>query len=360
MKIVNCNDERKKELISVSYNYAFNSLLKFLKNIDIDCEVYDHIFNGKEDYEFTVTIDDLDDKTAQYDSLNHCVILDEYTLDDYLYMIDEKIKSEDLIIKNLAQILLHEMIHSLRTINVNYQIDNSDREKYDQMLYSVLDKYDISKFETYIPVNIKKDNDVIKIVAYNEDTKRYDKFKINNSVLDNTAIEDYIIEISKLLNNQDNSKDKNKKIEASYDIRSAVASDYYDILNGKVNFNSIPSSRKSYGLEESLTEVISTLIISLASKDDFNINRTLLLLYDRMEHPDEKVASYLLMRLDKDYIKWFITPLHENSKDIFTDKFEHFFGTDYEEILRYFNEMYFKEKMENIKISKDIIDNKKK
>ena len=74
MKIVNCNDERKKELISVSYNYAFNSLLKFLKNIDIDCEVYDHIFNGKEDYEFTVTIDDLDDKTAQYDSLNHCVI----------------------------------------------------------------------------------------------------------------------------------------------------------------------------------------------------------------------------------------------------------------------------------------------
>ncbi len=359
MKIVNCNDEKKKRLIEVSYNYAFNSLLKFLKKLDIDNEIYDHIFNGKEDYEFTITVDDLDDDNANYDSFNHIVTLDEYNLDEYLYIIDEKLKSKDLVIKNLAQILLHEMIHSLRTINVNYKIDSYDRYKYDNMLASVLDKYSSSKFNTYIPVNIRKDKDTISTIAYNKNTKKYEKFKINNSALDNN-IDDYIIKVGNILNSKNNIKEKNKEKDDSYSIRSAVASDYYDILNNKVNFNSIPVSRKSYGLEEALTEVISTLIINLSNKDDFNIDNSLSMLYSKMTNPDEKAASYLLMRLDKDYIKWFITPVHENSKDIFFDKFKSFFDSSYEEVLRYFNEMYFKNRIEKVKITKEIIDNKRK
>ena len=109
---------------------------------------------------------------AQFDSKSNTLYLNEFYLIDLLDLIDDDRNNTNKAFKNLSRTFVHEMIHAIRTININKKRNIS---RYDAMLDSILEKYDVSSLRPYIPVYSKQSKDGTFIVAYDREKKEYEE-----------------------------------------------------------------------------------------------------------------------------------------------------------------------------------------
>ena len=102
------------DLIYSAQSEALVTLRRFLKHLDLDQNMFNHLFMIKS------TVKKTNRKIcAEYDPLNFVINIDESYLESMISYIDKNPSIRKQVILNLASTLVHEMIHAGRTIIID-------------------------------------------------------------------------------------------------------------------------------------------------------------------------------------------------------------------------------------------------
>ena len=116
----------KEEIINESKKTAINAFKMFLRNINLDEQLFNHI------YDIPIIIGRVikDSSITEYDPEENFIVINEEDLQKYMDMINKGNVSETTVVINIAHNLVHEMIHANRTIQQEY-IPEKEIDEYD-------------------------------------------------------------------------------------------------------------------------------------------------------------------------------------------------------------------------------------
>ena len=110
----------QEQLLLEAKKTAQYSINNFLDKLNINPEAFNHL------YEIPMTVDMLElNHEAQYDANYELglktiplITINEYYVDGLLYYLNNNIYDKNLIINNLASVMVHELLHANRTVYI--------------------------------------------------------------------------------------------------------------------------------------------------------------------------------------------------------------------------------------------------
>lgn len=352
------NKSELEEYLNIARNRAYNSLKHFFKLLDIDYNLFAHLFNIdiKIDYD-SKFINEKDGLCARYDTgtntKNNNVYISVYyinTMLDNLY--DNKISRQDLI-NDLAVTIVHELLHANRSVIIDNEptiYDKKDREEYDLLLHEyniesykeILDECINSGFYNYfdkiVPLKaVIHGNNCFSVVCYDKEKEAFyiyknQKFGYNGEnifTLFNIGIE----------LNSNNFKHKiDVEIpylkDKSFDDHIDDSADYFH-QKSTVRDENKENNRivLQTNLEENLVEMIANLIVYSRKNDKIDLDLFKEHINTHGYRESEKLSFEILYRMGIDSIRWFILSAYEDEYD---DKLYNAFKEKYDSLLNYF------------------------
>lgn len=328
------------EILSIAKKLSEDALMHFFDLIGLDHSLFEHL----KDIKLVIDLDednDYNEVIAFYENIWE----DDRSIDNAIHFLPEYLdsiiedKSNIKVINDLARTIIHETIHSNRSIIINDGVicnglisDVDEYEKYVSMFsgfsYKTFNKYKVLKYE--------KNNYFYTIYSYNTLTGDYNIFSLPS----NKRFKG-IDELEYWLNKKTNMFCYLCTIENPYDFNpSALVSEYstsfknISKINNKNKKNVEIETNKQNGFEECLTEAFTAIIFYLRDKNVYNIDE---LFKNNYLTPDVKLALNFIKQLDIDTVRWFFLSCYEEE---YTNKFYELYKSDYFKLIDQFNEAY--------------------
>lgn len=349
------------KLIDEAKIIACDSLKRLFKNLELDSELFDHLF----DIKIKTSKFDQKDLMAVYISKSFTIILNS----NYLKALTDEIKldSSERMIKliklNLALTIVHEMLHANRTMMINNSLTlNNYNQKYIYELVFNVQKnlgYDLDfynntlanmntkKYKKYVPIRVRKDkNNTVNAIVYNKESKNYEHFIINNFKDDVYSFSKNTYEFLK--NEKPDCEIFNYGLESSIETASYYYHDFDKLIlkheeySSKILDSKIKAISKKLNIQDDFEEVIIESIANVAIMSRKEENLNLQSVYNRLKSDesvdrDLKMGLWFISEMGEDMIKWFLTSAYESHYD---DKFEKHFDRKYIQLLKSFSRLY--------------------
>jgi len=372
-------------LVEDAKKIAFLSLRNFFKNIGLDDSLFDHLF--KTDVQIDYTEDITNGECATYDpnlgKNKDVVYLGVDYLDD-MYNAIEDGNNRNVVILDIANSIVHELIHKARLVTLKEEVSllnvsneifknaeiyhkiTKETKDYDDLLaLSLLKEKSKSK---YIPIKVKYyKNHYYTFVGYNKKSKSFDIFE--KQLFDTEYkgnLDEFMLFLAKeasylrrhipsysyrsfLVNNN------HKTIFNSMDLYTDIINDHQDPIDSKQKvINKLSQIKYTLHyqeiLEESVTEVLSNMIIMSRNKDRLDVYT----LSNRLCNSDIsnilKSAALLLNKGGINFIKGFIlAPYDEEFRNVFKE----YYQEDYDKVLSLYGKI---NKEDNEELSQELDD----
>lgn len=371
-------------------NIATKSLKNFYRNLDIDPNLFEHIYN------IPIKVEELDDLAVYYSHYFYIGFNKKYLLE-----MSEQLQTIEVpsyrtkILLNAALVLVHEMIHANRTTIISGGVnsinsetikkreflkfiqeqDGYDINHYNSLLEVMLAKDYTSDFETFIPIKTKINRDgTYTVIAYNKKTGDYDQFKDQKfTAVMNEDIDAFINSIGSELNDPTSNHKVNKSIITSTIIEdksiALTAPSYYHQYDGKlVGYDKSTSMldyvvklneeeklvkekiNKQEDLEEIITEALATIIIMTRNKPRIDLENVTKEVEAVTGDKALLTGMKLIRAMGTDMVKWFMLSAYE---DVYNDKMYLTFQEKYNDLLTDFS-MVYKDDKNYSKVERDI------
>lgn len=279
---------KRKQLLLEAKKTAQYSINSFLDKLDINPEAFNHL------YEIAMTVKPLENNhEAQYDA-NYkiglttipLITINETYLDGLLYYINNDMYDKDLVINNLASVMVHELLHANRTVYIAGGINP----------YNLVDGFNDKLKKYKVRINMNSENK--------------DKYILTSP--------DYYHNYLDI--NLDNVKD--------YD------SYFSDIIKNKIE----KTIENQNGLEEAIVETMANLIIRTKDIKDLNLDEEMdFFINNKTTRKEEKIAAHIIKRMGKDFLSWFMLSAYE---EVYNNKIYDEFENKYERIIELTNNLY--------------------
>lgn len=103
-----------EQIVKESKKIAINALKHFIKSLDLNEDAFNHIYNTP------ITIRNIGPvRVADYDHFNNIINVNKKDLEENITMIKIGMIKETTVELNIANAIVHEMIHANRTIQMN-------------------------------------------------------------------------------------------------------------------------------------------------------------------------------------------------------------------------------------------------
>ncbi len=334
---------KKSIIVEKATNISILAFEKFIKNINLEPSMYDHIYNIKVSYNKMP-----DDKIGEYNAVTNSININSNWLDE--------LELDNKSILNVANVILHEMIHANRTIIINNGLSLSHVS---DKLNNEINLYEI---DTYKLQNLFEKDIVIKRISIdNNECIIYNKKQKRINILEED--ESGTLQLKKSI-----ADIKHQEYEMP-----AVVCDYYHEYDNKVvkeKCKTLDEYLKKFlkeveeinemikrqdSLEETMTEVIALIILINRKKDYFNLEECCNKLKENVVSVDEKIILSFLEKMDTEFIRWFFTAVYEEHyvneyKNILKEEYDRFL-TEFDYILDTVknNEKVDRNKLDDIK-----------
>lgn len=358
------------DLIKTLREHSLAAFNNFLTILNIDINLFTHlqdvqIFVGKPQ---KICL-------AEYDTENNRIVVDEQYLERELLSMQQQNLAYDDLISNLSVTIIHEFLHANRAILISngineynmdenlthlmYSIENQEIIRTNRMaLDEVISKYGIKSFKRYIPYAIIFNGETYEVYVYNIkkakflcfSSKHIEKFmqcedkwiKISEDLYYNKEDYDFINTFNDILKQKDLVLTAGDFYHNVGELKAKIGNvnenmsneDYNNILLENQEFlKNRLNQLKS--LEESMVEGLAN-IIELMSDFDY-------LDYDYIENyfdcidPHGVLAIKMYKSFDINLIKWFILSAYDEQ---YYDMIQQIFGSDYNDILQIFDDLY--------------------
>lgn len=373
------NSNEIYELLQVSRDTAIKCLKNFFKLLDLDPDLFSHLYN----IPIKIT-NDTDESMAEYCSDKNLILISECYLQNRVeIMKSDKDKFYRIVIRDVANTIIHEIYHANRDIYINngknsinisskndneilkynQQLHGYDIDQYNLLLNAMLSKSYVDKFSRYIPikVTINKDN-TYTVIAYDCISIDYVEFKNQNfDVVRNGSNDDFIlnlgIELNRQINNHEitrtifsfNGSEDNiisnaadyfssyDKAESATKTRNTVSiqkyikeldskRDYlYDIIEKQVNF------------EEIIIETLANITVMTMNEQVLDLDSITKKLENSNCETDVKMGAKLIRSMGKDMIRWFILSAYS---DYYDNRIYKIFEERYNDLIDDFSDLY--------------------
>ncbi len=359
-----------RKLLDDSIIIAFSALRNFFKNIDLDSDLFSHAFDTQIKIDYTEDITEGECSAYNPNDGKKDAIYIGIDYLDGLYNSFEDGFSYNAIMLDVANSIVHELIHKLRIITLKEEVTlenvsesiqkNADLyhktyerlKEYDDILVlsTLKNKRNLSK---YVPIKvyIYREN-YYTFIAYNKKTKSYDIFekkyfktKYNGNY--DTFMENLAWEASSDLKIIPTTSYRsplisqhNEKVYNSMDLYSLPVDDPKNpIKNRQDVINRLSYIRNSIDsqilLEESFTEVLSNMIIMSRNRSYFDIEDLCTRVSNNTDSINHRCIAYLINKGGIELIRNFILASYQEE---FRNVFYDFYKDDYPELLRLFSE----------------------
>lgn len=279
---------KRKQLLLEAKKTAQYSINIFLDKLDINPEAFNHL------YEIAMTIKPLEkNHEAQYDA-NYkiglttipLITINETYLDGLLYYINNDIYDKDLVINNLASVMVHELLHANRTVYIAGGINP----------YNLVDGFNDKLKKYKVRINMNSDNKDKYILTAPDYYHNYIDINLDN-------VKDYDTYFSDIIKN---------KIEKTIENQN--------------------------GLEETIVETMANLIIRTKDIKDLNLDEEMdFFINNKTTRKEEKIAAHIIKRMGKDFLSWFMLSAYE---EVYDNKIYDEFENKYERIIELTNNLY--------------------
>ena len=190
--------EKLDVLIQESKKIAVNSFKNFCINLNLDPDLFNHIYNIDISVENTY-----EDNLAEYDTQKNIIIINKFYISHLMKQSEKNIINENKIKLNLALTIVHEMLHANRTIFINDGINNN-------IIINTIEngKKNIESFDDYVSL---VSNFYMKQISSELLDKNYNN--ISKIIFEQYNFEETITEtiaIIIILSRNDNNLDLNK------------------------------------------------------------------------------------------------------------------------------------------------------
>lgn len=367
------NERIYEDLVNDAIKIAFLSFRNFLVNLDLNPDAFSHLFNVKIDIDYTEDITNgacaLFDPNAK--DGNSMIYVGIDYLDDMYEYIDSG-HSREKIVVNIANSIVHEMIHMSRVVTLKEEtsiLSAKDRilqeaeiyheysqkiKNYDDIMILSLYKYNRGR---YIPIKvlIYRDN-LYSLTVFDKKQQCYiefDKQRFKTSFKGNNDrfLEELAIEASTNLMHIPS------RAYPSFIASSSKTKNVYnamDLYHGslKKKFKGVKTKQEAIAktdevrnlikwqesLEEAITETLANIIIMTRNKNFIDIETlTDKIMLSDSSLPAEKCAACFLKCCGIEKIKdFFLAPYSDEFRDIFRE----FFNEDYEKAVRIFDLLF--------------------
>lgn len=347
--------EEYKYLLCEAKKVAFKSFESFLKRIDLDISLFNHL----NDILVKIGEPKSEGSYAEYYPDSNMMIISKYRVNSGLRKVrNDEITMEELI-DNIAMSYLHELIHANRTIIIanilnlynydeviykqNYnKIYEGQLLKYRTALERVLEKYDISKFDKYIPVIVSfNTNGNYNVVAYNLENKSFEIFKNQyfNSTIKNSK-NNFLMNIGSELSN---GHVVSEEIYDYFDFEDTISlpcdyifnkNTFYEFRNLK-HYNKLKKKiKQQISLDEIITEALA--IIMVLTKDEEKIDYDMVLESENLDENDI-LGINLVKEFDTETLRWYFLSSYD---EVYYDKFSKIFEDKYKDLLKIMYKIY--------------------
>lgn len=368
------NKEEFDNYLKIGINRAKNSLNHFFELLEIDPELFNHLF----DIEIIIDYDNKvikrriidgklrDEEFAIYSSADNntddkIYISKDYIRDLLLDLKDNYISRQD-VINDIALTIVHEILHRNRTIildktlkyddvpyydKYNELFKNHDIEMYKKLLDDTISSGFYNYFDRYIPIKATiKENNKYDVLAYDKINDIFCLYNNQSFGLDSDKPLT-LLKIGLELNTIHIVHDIDERIpynngpyEEEYYAHS-IAYYHQSNLNESKEDRDIRLKNLIF-LEESLVEIIAKFIIysrkmnSLDIKDFYNK-----IINDEDIDDNEKLAVTMLYKMGLSTVKWFVLSSYEDEYD---DKLYKVFKEKYNALLEHFKNIMINSK----------------
>lgn len=185
-------------LIQESKKIAVNSIKNFCINLNLDPDLFNHIYN------IDMIVRNINKNAlAQYDTQENIIIINKLEINRSIMELEKNISDENTIKLELALTIVHEMLHANRTIFINGGINNNT-------IINTIDndKDNIEPFDDYVSL---VSNFHMKLIPQNPSNQIYED--ISEMLLTQFSFEEVITELIALiiiLSKNDNNLDLDK------------------------------------------------------------------------------------------------------------------------------------------------------
>lgn len=342
-------------LIKETKKVAFRSFEVFLKRIDLDISLFNHL----NDIAVKIGEPNSEGAYAEYYPENNSMIISKYKVNSGLRKVRNGEITIDVLIDNIAISYLHELIHANRTIIIANELNLYN---YDEVIYKanynklyeekllkyrasldiVLEKYDVNKFDKYIPIIVSfNKSGTYNVVAYNSDNKSFEIFNDQkfNSTIKNSR-DNFLYDIGNELNK---GHTISEEIYDYFDFEDSISlpcdyrfdkNIYYEFRNPKHYNNLKKNIKQQISLDEIITEALA--IIMVLTKEDEVIDYEMVLDSDNLDENDV-LGIKLVSEFDVETLRWYFLSSYD---DVYYDKFSKIFEDKYKDLLKIMYKIY--------------------
>ena len=332
-----------------------NEILKsFFRKLDLNPSLFDHL------YDIDILIDNTneDNNVYAYYAVNNpntgepAIYMTTNFLIKQLTNIDKDPLNKEKYINQVIITLIHETIHSNRSILVKNSINVKDTAKpsyndneYFKKVYADFEDLLSKKYcdEDITLLKIVASFTDYEIIVYNRKLDSYEYYYIDYDYIDNdspTLFEDIkeIIEynlndLTPCISIKRIDKDAVADLLASMDTNS----EYQLPLSSNEQLVEGEKISSQLGLEEALTECLAYIIFESSNHSTFDKDEICTKLENDFKTYDIKIANEIFKQMDESFIKWFILSCYE---DEYTDRIGDYYGEYYPKLVRMFDSIY--------------------
>ncbi len=358
-----------KKLLDDSIIIAFSALRNFFKNIDLDSDLFSHAFDTQIKIDYTEDITEGECSAYNPNDGKKDAIYIGIDYLDSLYNSFEDGFSYNAIMLDVANSIVHELIHKLRIITLKEEVtlenisesiqkhasfyhETYERLKeYDDILVLSFLKHK-NNLSKYIPIKvyIYREN-YYTFIAYNKKTKSYDIFekkffktKFNGNYdmfMDNLAWEasSSLRMVPTTSYKSPLISEHKEKVYNQMDLYTLPVDDKEKPIRNKQDvINRLSYIRSSIDsqilLEESFTEVLSNMIIMSRNRNYFDIEDLCTRVSNNTDSVNHRCISYLINKGGIGLIRDFILASYQEE---FRNVFYDFYKDDYPKLLSLFS-----------------------
>ena len=348
------SNELMYSLVDYANNKKNEILVGFFRKLDLDPSLFNHLY----DIDILIDNSNEDDNVFAYYVDNNentgesTIYVTTQFLTNQLTKIGKDPSNSEKYIDQVVITLIHETIHSNRSIIVKNSINLKDTNKdyyndneYFKEVYAEFEDLLSKKYngEDITILKVLASFTDYEIVVYNRKLDTYEYYYIDYDYIDNDSptlfddikeiIEYNLDDLPPSISLKRIDKDAAPDIIANIDAESEYSlplSNMEQLVEGEKISGQL-------GLEESLTECLSYIVFESSKHDTFNKDEICESIKKYIFTDDVRLANGLFKQMDEDVIKWFILSCYA---DEYTNKIEEFYGESYPEIVSMFDSIY--------------------
>ncbi len=367
IKIKGKNNSKYTDALIYSYvysarEYSNNSIKHFFELLDLDSDLFNHLYNIDIIIDFDNEIDSKSDDIAYYEDNNKNDDNSIIILSNYISkLLDKESKiGKKNIIKDIGETIIHETLHSNRDLilknnpnrfNIDnlkslYLLNNENKKIYDECSYILNNYYNKCYKDKYIIIlKVIDKNDYIEVYLYDKIDNKFKIYDIEDIKFEysfdlyskiSSYLDKYYLEPIKSINCYDNNI-----VDDIYGIINLYT---FDIKNHKDIRKSYFFLNYQYALEEALIEALTLIVSYHKNKNNLDIKGACEDIKYRRINDILKNGCNIFEYSDTNFIKQFLLSCYN---DEYVDILSKVFNDKYIDLIKYFS-ILFEGKYEEI------------